>query len=198
MLIDLVRHGETQSAGVLLGRTDAPLSDRGLAQFARQTGALVIDAIVTSPRLRARVPAESLADARRVPLRVDADWAELDFGAWDGRALVDLNAEAATAAALAAIYRSPQAAAPPGGEDWAALQARVARAIDRLFQFGADSRVLVVTHAGPMRAALAAVCGIPFPNLWAFRVDHGTRITLRVGRDAGAALWGEIIEVTQL
>ena len=57
--------------------------------------------------------------------------------------------------------------------------------------------MLVITHAGPMRAALALACGIPFANLWAFKIDPGTRITLRAGRDPGAGLWGEIVEVVQ-
>jgi alpha-ribazole phosphatase len=38
---------------------------------------------------------------------------------------------------------------------------------------------------------------MPFTNLWSIRIDYGTRIALRVERDAGAGLWGEIIEVAQ-
>ena len=58
--------------------------------------------------------------------------------------------------------------------------------------------MLVVTHAGPMRAALALACGLPFANLWAFKIDPGTRITLRGRpRSTGGSLWGEIVEVVQ-
>lgn len=197
MLVDLLRHGETEIPGRLLGRTDAPLAQAGWERFARQTDGRHFDGIVASPRQRARLPAEALASARGLPIRIDEDWAELDFGDWDGRALGELNADAEIAAALKALYQSDACAGAPGGEGWPALGMRVERAIDRLFAFGADSHVLVSTHAGPMRAALARACGLSFSNVWAFRIGLGTRITLSLGRDAESGLWGEVIEVVQ-
>jgi alpha-ribazole phosphatase len=195
--IDLLRHGETETPGRLLGRTDPALSDKGWAQFARQTDGRQWGAIITSPRLRARAAAERLAGGSGTTLRVDDDWAEVDFGDWDGRTLEELRADAETAAALAALYTSPDAPGAPGGESWHALEARVSRAIDRLLAGTADDGVLVVTHAGPMRAALALACGMPFASLWAFKIDPGTRISLHAGRDEISGLWGEIVEVVQ-
>ena len=197
MRIDLLRHGETETPGRLLGRTDPALSEKGWAQFARQTDGRQWGAIVTSPRLRARAAAERLAGASETPLRVDDDWAEVDFGAWDGRTLDELRADAATADSLAALYSSPDAPSAPRGESWKTLTARVSRAIDRLLAGTADDGVLVVTHAGPMRAALALACGMPFACLWAFKIDPGTRISLHAGRDETSGLWGEIVEVAQ-
>ena len=196
-LIDLLRHGETETPGRLLGRTDPALSDKGWAQFARQTDGRQWGAIVTSPRLRTRAAAEWLAGASGTPLRVDDDWAEVDFGDWDGRTIDELHTDANTAAALAALYSSPDAPGAPAGESWLTLTARVSRAIDRLLAGAADDGVLVVTHAGPIRAALALVCGMPFASLWAFKIDPGTRISLHAGRDKDSGLWGEIIEVAQ-
>ncbi len=85
----------------------------------------------------------------------------------------------------------------PVARSWGDLKARVSGAIQRLFAEAAGARVLVITHAGPMRAALAVACGLPFANLWAFKIDPGTRITLAAGRDPGGSLWGEIVEVVQ-
>jgi alpha-ribazole phosphatase len=195
--IDLLRHGETETPGRLLGRTDPALSEKGWTQFARQTDGRRWGSIVTSPRLRTREAAERLAGASGTPLRVDDDWAEVDFGEWDGRTLGDLRADAATAGALAALYSSPDAPGAPGGESWHTLTARVSCAIGRLLAGTVDDGVLVVTHAGPMRAALALACGMPFANLWAFKIDPGTRISLHAGRDENSGLWGEIVEVAQ-
>jgi len=40
------------------------------------------------------------------------------------------------------------------------------------------------------------VCGLPVALCWALRIDHGTRLRLRVERgDAG--LWGELLELQQ-
>jgi alpha-ribazole phosphatase len=197
MLIDLMRHGETQTPGRLLGRTDPPLSEAGWRQMERQTAGRSWDAVVASPRQRAQASAARLAAERGRALRVDADWAELDFGTWDGRLVAEVRADPATADAFTAFYASPNADAPPGGESWGALMERVARALDRVLTEPAASTALVVTHAGPMRAALALTCAIPFANLWAFSIKPGTRITLRAGRDKTAGLWGEIVEVVQ-
>jgi alpha-ribazole phosphatase len=197
MLIDLMRHGETRTPGRLLGRTDPPLSEAGWRQLERQTAGRSWDVVVASPRQRAEAGGARVAAERGKPLHVDADWAELDFGVWDGRLLADVRADPATADAFTAFYASPDAAAPPGGESWSALIDRVARALDRLLADPAASTALVVTHAGPMRAALALTCAIPFANLWAFSIKPGTRITLRAGRDKTAGLWGEIVEVVQ-
>lgn len=196
-LIDLVRHGETETPGRLIGRTDPPLSEAGWRQIERQAAGRTWDLVVTSPRRRAQKAAMRLGAARGIQVRVDDDWAELDFGAWDGRVLADMQAEPATAAALAAFYASADAAGPPGGETWSDLKERVARAIDRVLAVPPGATVLVVTHAGPMRAAVALACAIPFANLWTFSIAPGTRISLRAGRDAQAGLWGEIVEVVQ-
>jgi len=197
MILHLVRHGETAASDRLIGRTDVALSDAGRGQLDRQALRLDFDALVTSPLQRTRLPAEQLAAARGTPLRVDADWAELDFGDWDGRLHAELRGDAVTGAALAAIYLSPDAAGAPGGESWRQLEARTARALRRLLDERPDGRALVSTHGGPIRAALALICAIPFANLWAFRIDPGTRVTLRAERDAAGNLWGEIIEVAQ-
>jgi alpha-ribazole phosphatase len=197
MLIDLVRHGETELPGRLLGRTDPPLTPVGLQQIARQTTGRAFDAIVASPRRRTLEPAERLAGEHGVPLRIDEDWAELDFGDWDGKESTELSAGQATADAFAALYRSPDAGGAPGGESWRALEARICRGLDRLFAAPTPQSALIITHAGPMRAALSLICGLPFSHLWTLRIDPGTRLTLRAGRDRDGRLWGEILEVVQ-
>lgn len=196
-LIDFIRHGETETPGRLLGRTDAPLSEAGWKQFERQTAGRNWATIITSPLCRARGPAERLAGARSLEVRIDDDWAELDFGIWDGRLIEELQDDPVAAQRLDGLYASPEAAAAPGGESWRALQARVARALDRLIGKVGPATALVVTHAGPMRAAIALACGIPFASLWALKIDPGTRVTMRAGRDLAGNMWGEIVEIVQ-
>ncbi len=197
MLIDLLRHGATETPGRLLGRTDPALSEDGWRQIERQTANRSWDLIIASPRQRARVSAERLAADRRLALRLDDDWAELDFGDWDGRLIAELRADLSTAEALDALYAAADAGGAPGGESWGDLIGRVSGAIQRILAETAGGRVLVITHAGPMRAALGLACGLPFANLWAFKIDPGTRITLAAGRDPGGSLWGELVEVVQ-
>jgi alpha-ribazole phosphatase len=195
-LIDLLRHGDTGRRGILLGRTDDPLSGAGWAQIERQIAGRSWSRAVASPLRRARDPAAKLAQERDLPLRIDADWAELDFGAWDGRPIAELRADPETAARLDEFYARRDAPAAPDGETWQALLTRIERALSRLLDDDAPS-TLVVTHAGPIRATLAVACGLPFASLWALRIDYGTRVTLRVERSPGSPIWGEIVEIVQ-
>jgi alpha-ribazole phosphatase len=197
MLIDLVRHGTTGRDGYLDGRTDHPLSAEGRTQFGSQTADRNWSTIVTSPLRRAREAAEGLAEARNLGLRIDQDWAELDFGVWDGRRKSELEAEPAIHAALAAFYRDPSTYAPSGGETWASFEMRIGRALRRLAHSAGPGPALVVTHAGPMRLALSLVCGLPLNSLWALRVGFGTRIRLNFEAVADDRFWGEIVEISQ-
>jgi alpha-ribazole phosphatase len=197
MLIDLLRHGTTGRDGYLDGRTDHILSAEGRAQFESQTAHRNWPTIVTSPLRRAREAAEGLAGSRNLGLRIDEDWAELDFGLWDGRRKSELEAEPAIHAALAAFYRDPSTHPPPDGESWASLEMRIGRALARLAHLASPGPVLVVTHAGPVRVALHQICGLPLDSLWALRIGFGTRIRLNFEVAADAQVWGEIVEISQ-
>ena len=196
MLIDLLRHGTTGRDGYLDGRTDHPLSADGRAQFESQTARRDWPTIVTSPLRRAREAAQLLAGSRNLGLRIDEDWAELDFGLWDGRKS-ELEEEPVIRAALAAFYRDPSTNPPPGGESWASFEMRIGRALTRLAHRARPGPVVVVTHAGPMRMALHQVCGLPLDRLWALRIGCGTRVCLNFEVAADARVWGEIVEISQ-
>ncbi|MFD0987046.1 histidine phosphatase family protein [Methyloligella solikamskensis] len=202
MLIDLIRHGATEPPGLLLGRTDPPLSPTGWRQFEAQTEGRTWPRIVSSPLLRAREAAESLAAKRGLAAHIDSNWAELDFGAWDGQPVSGLREDPAIAAQLDAFYSDEDAAPPEGGESWSALRTRVANALDELLETAPESddaapSALVVTHGGPIRTALALTCNLPFAHLWTLRIAYGTRISLRFGRTEDETMWGELIEIVQ-
>ena len=78
MLI-LVRHGEStgNASGLLLGRIDSPLTERGVGQ-ARSLAVAVAGAtrLVSSPLARARDTAEALGTG--LPVEIDDRWIEVD------------------------------------------------------------------------------------------------------------------------
>ena len=197
MRIDLLRHGTTGRDGFLDGRTDPPLSETGWQQFARQTQDGAWPLVVSSPRLRARSAAEDYARRAGCELRIDDDWAELDFGQWDGRLRTEIAVEPKEAALLDSFYADPAAFTAPGGEKWVGLQQRVAVALDRLQALPELAPVLVVTHGGAIRAALAQLLGWPLQSLWSLRIDPATRIRLEAGRSQDGTRWGEIVEIIQ-
>ncbi|MBW8369727.1 MAG: histidine phosphatase family protein [Thiobacillus sp.] len=162
LLLGFLRHGEVAGPPhVYRGRSDAPLTALGWKQMHAALVAMPRwGAVVSSPARRCLDFAREVAAERHIGCRVDADWHELDFGAWED--LRPDQAAARDADAHSAFVRDPRRSAPPGGETLAALDARVNAALSRLGET-ARTPTLVVTHAGAMRAVLASVLGLTDP-----------------------------------
>ncbi len=178
--IDLLRHGEAAGGACFRGRRDDPLTPRGEAQVAaavadlERWGGPPWAGVVTSPLRRCRRPAEALARVRGLPLTVDEDLRELDFGAWEGRRAEEI--QATDGARLAAFWDDPWRHPPPGGETLATIAARVATAWERLL--ACDAPLLVFTHGGVLRLLLAHVLDLPRAAFWHWRVDPAARLRL--------------------
>lgn len=163
MALILVRHGPPEGAeGLCYGITDLPPAP-GLADLAaRLAGELPGAArLVTSPLVRALRLAEALGRARGLAVEVDARLAEIDFGAWEGRPWDTIPRPEIDAWAADLMH-----ARPHGGESVAMLAARVGAALASAG--GGDT--LVVTHMGPIRAALARARR---PGAWQARLPFG-------------------------
>ncbi|HEY0382538.1 MAG TPA: histidine phosphatase family protein [Candidatus Elarobacter sp.] len=158
-----VRHGRTAwNAGKRFqGHTDVPLDDEGRAQ-ATALAALLrdqrVDAAVASDLARAAQTARIVLGARDVPLRLDPDWREMQFGDWEGLTWEQILA--ANPQLDPTNETSVRAYTPGGGETFDALAARVARAVERISgEVAGDGVALVATHAGPLHALLRVLLG---------------------------------------
>lgn len=169
--LHLLRHGAPEGAARLIGRTDALPTAEGTAACVAQAVDLRVDAVIGSGLARAQRPADAIAARLGLPVTVDRRWSELDFGAWDG-----LSTDAIDPAALGRFWADPDADPPPQGERWSALVARVGAAIAAL----PARDMLVVTHGGAMRAALAHLCGFGHREVWAFDLPYAALLSLRV------------------
>jgi len=172
-MLYLMRHGAPEREGRLLGRTDDPVTQAGILACAGRAAGLSFDRIVSSDLARASDCARAIADERRLTVRQDQRWRELDFGDWDGHAPSSIDP-----VPLARFYDDPDASPPPRGERSSALQARVAAALHDL----PDRPTLVMTHAGAIRAALATMCGFDRTQMWAFDLPYAALVSLRVWR----------------
>ncbi len=180
MLI-LIRHGEStgNAEGLLLGRIDSPLTDRGLEQ-ARSLAATVAGAtrLISSPLARARDTAEALATG--LPVEIDDRWIEVDYGEYDGRRLGDVPAE------VWRKWRSDTTYAPPGGESLAAAGARVRGACAELFAdpdgpARGDGTVVVVSHVSPIKAAACWSLGMGDEGAWRLYLANASVTRIRWG-----------------
>lgn len=169
--LHLLRHGEPEMTGRLLGRTDCPSTAAGIAACTAQVEGLAIEGLVTSDLCRAAAAADAIGARAGITPRVDRRWRELDFGAWDGLATYEIPA-----APLAAFWDDPDANPPPQGEPWSALVGRIATAITEL----PPRPTLIVTHGGAMRAAVAGLCGLDHRQCWALDLPYAVLLTLQV------------------
>jgi ribonuclease H / adenosylcobalamin/alpha-ribazole phosphatase len=154
----LLRHGRTEHTPErrYSGRNDLPLSLTGRAEAeaaAVRAGELGIDAVVASPLRRARETAEIVAAALGLPVEVDDDLAELDFGDLEGLTLDEALAKHPLATRR---FMADVTAAAPGGESVEQVSTRVARARRRILEGHAGRTVLVVSHVTPIKLLLAA------------------------------------------
>lgn len=170
-ILHLLRHGEPEGAGRLIGATDALSTAAGIAACLEQACDLGIEALVASDLSRARLAGEAIAEKTGVSLAIDPRWRELDFGQWDGLAPGEVDN-----AALARFWDDPDGCAPPDGERWSDLVRRVSAGLHNL----AARPTLVVTHGGAMRAALAVLCGFDMRQTWAVDLPYASLLSLRV------------------
>jgi len=150
----LARHGETDwnAEGRVQGHTDRPLNEAGVAQglaLADELSGERLDAVYASDLTRALDTARAVAEPRGLSVIPVPDLRERNFGTWEG--LLDTEI----------LQRFPQAKTGPWGDDETQeqLAERVMAALFRIAENHPDGQVLVVSHGGPLRAALRR-CGI--------------------------------------
>jgi len=156
-----VRHGRTPTTGdVLPGRASGlRLSNDGRAQAAavaeRIAALATVDAVYTSPLERARETAAPIAKALGLRVAVDKGLLECDFGEWTGRKLKELS----KLPEWRTVQRYPTGFRFPGGESFAEMQSRMASTVTRLRVTHAGRAVVLVSHADPIKAAVADALG---------------------------------------
>jgi len=163
----LIRHGEVEGAasGKLLGRTDTPLSERGIDQAVKLAEILStaqLSAVYCSDLQRARVTAEIIAKRRDVKVQESSAWREIDMGKWDGRTMDSLHKEAPQL--VARLFDDPASFEYPGGESFACFTGRVMNALDQLLMKHRNGEVVLVAHGGVCRTIIGSALGIPAKN----------------------------------
>jgi len=183
----LIRHPAVDvEPGVCYGRSDVPLAgsaDNGaqaLCAHLAALGAPLPEQLWTSPLARCASVAERLALAFDVPLRRDAGWQEMDFGAWELQRWDDIERAALDAWAADLMH-----ACAHGGESVARFAERVARVADAVGQVDAPQWAL--THAGVIRAFASHVLRVPLDTLLARPVPRGGVVWLRT--EPGTRTW---------
>jgi broad specificity phosphatase PhoE len=177
--IDLLRHGDTAQRSYR-GQLDDPLSPLGWSQLRAGTAEGEWDVVVSSTLQRCAAFAREFAQARGLPLRLDARLAEYHFGDWQGvpiETLAERHAEA-----LERFWADPVAHPPPGAEPFEAFRARLVAALDEVAA-QEPARVLVVTHGGAIRLLRCMAEGRGFGDMAGIDVPHASLYRLAWRRE---------------
>lgn len=146
----LIRHGRTHlnAEGVLRGHLDVPLDDQGRHQAQRlghAFSAIKVQAVITSPLLRAWETAERIAATTRAPFTIERCLIDRDYRGWAGH----------PESTLRELYGSIDTA--PDIEGLATFTGRIVAAVDDLTKRFNGQRLVVVAHDAVNRHLLASL-----------------------------------------
>ena len=160
-LVLLVRHGQTTTTGTMLpGRAAGlHLAERGIAQAdaaAARIGARGgVTAVYASPLERTRETAAPIARALGLRTKTAKGLIECEFGQWTGRKLSEL----AKLPEWRIVQTAPSTFRFPGGESFTEMQTRICTQIDRLVAVHPGETIVCVSHADPIKSAVAQAVG---------------------------------------
>jgi probable phosphoglycerate mutase len=180
-LVDFLRHGEPVGGRRYRGDgVDDPLSEKGWQQMWAAVGDPVPwQRVVSSPLQRCHAFALALAERHRLPLRVEQRFREVGQGAWEGLSPDQIRQRDPDA--YADFHHDPCRNRPPGAEPLDAFGQRVAGALEELFSACPGEHVLVVAHAGVIRAALGYVLQSDPVAWYRTRIDNAALTRFRRG-----------------
>jgi alpha-ribazole phosphatase/probable phosphoglycerate mutase len=157
----LIRHGETDLAGLFCGHSDPPLNGAGRLQVQHAADLLADtppDVIYSSDLQRATQTAQMIAQRFGLSLIVRPGLREICFGDWEGLSWAKIEDQYPTQAKLW-IEQYP-AGSIPSGEAFEMFQLRVRTELEFLLEQAENRAVVAVTHGGFIRTALTDVYGL--------------------------------------
>jgi probable phosphoglycerate mutase len=157
----LARHAVTAQTGPLLsGRAPGiDLSDRGREQaeaLGKRLAVIPVNAVYASPIERTTQTAQAVAGHHGLPVLALPGVIEADYGEWTGGKLSEL----AKTDLWKVVQRAPSRARFPGGESLAEMQLRMVSALEAVVADHPGEIVVVVSHADPIKAAIAHYTGV--------------------------------------
>lgn len=190
----LVRHGENDyvKKGRLAGRLPGVhLNEKGRSQAKILAEAMVrkmveapVRAVYSSPLERTMETAEPIAEALGHEVIPRVGLIETDYGEWQNKTLKGLR----RLKLWRVVQHTPSMSRFPGGESFAEAQHRICQEIETLCQQHEQKDVIVcVTHADPIKLAVAFYIGMPLDTFQRLSVAPASLTALHIG-ETGCSL----------
>ncbi|QEK11806.1 alpha-ribazole phosphatase [Crassaminicella thermophila] len=173
--IILVRHGETENNcdGLYCGWNDIFLTEKGLMQAKKVSEKLKeenFDYIISSDLDRTMKTAEIINQYHHVEIILESNIREMNFGLWEGLSYKEIK------------EKYPKEVkewendwidyVTPNGESVKQMYERVTKAIDKIIHKNKRGNILIVAHAGSIRAILAYLIGRGMKDYWKYKIDN--------------------------
>jgi probable phosphoglycerate mutase len=185
----LVRHAVTAQTGPLLsGRQPGiDLSDTGRDQAAAvgvRLAPLPVRAVYASPIERTTQTAEHIASHHGLAVIPLTGVLEADYGDWTGGTIAEL----AKTELWKTVQRAPSRARFPNGESIAQMQVRMVSALEAVVTEHRGETVVVVSHADPIKAAIAHYSGLHLDQFQRLVVSPASVTAFDLGPHGAALL----------
>ena len=179
--IHLIRHGLTEANinGKYIGETDVELSDEGIKRLHKLKDNFSYpkaDKVFSSPLIRCQHTAKILYPDSEI--LIEKDFAECNFGEWEGKSAQDLKNNEKFAKWL----NNSVEVTPKGGESLKNFTHRVLVAFEKIVENAIKSGykdTVIVTHGGVIRTILVAY-GIPRAKFYDWVVNNGCGYSIRI------------------
>jgi len=171
----LVRHGETlwNREAKYQGQSDVPLTDTGRDQAKKLSGRLrnkKIDVAYASDLERTIETANIILDSRDIEVVSTAEIREIHFGIWEGHTYDEIIDK--WGIEFEKWQRDPFHISPPKGETFLQLCGRISNFLKKAAKKHPEDNILVVSHAGPIRAILLVLLNLDYERFWKFKISN--------------------------
>ncbi len=201
--IYLMRHGEIATPGILAGKTDVTLSEFGRRQLWQSAESLsAIQQCISSPLQRCALWAKEFADKNELPLQIEPNIQEMNFGDWDGKPYQSLWESKSNpddpkneSINIGDFWQNPWQITPPNGESMQAFSERVDSWWQHFALSNQQGNTLVVAHGGVIKYLVAKFMGIPINNgnyLGNINIGYASVIKLSLFIDEHDKVWTRV------
>jgi len=176
----LIRHATNDWVGKrIAGWTPGvSLNEEGQRQAAQLSGWLEpvpLEAIYSSPLERALETAEPIASSHGLDIEIRDSIGESRYGELDGKRIEEIFKSELWEQWL----RHPSRTRFPGAETTYEVQVRVVAALEQILQDHPEGNIAVVSHADPVRVAVAHFIGLPLDLVGRLWVSPASVTTMR-------------------
>jgi broad specificity phosphatase PhoE len=170
----LIRHGETEwnVAEVFRGRIDVGLNHAGIRQaelLAQYLRKYRIDAIYSSPLLRALRTAESIARHHALEINSEPGLIDFNYGQWQGLSHQEVKAKYRELYDLWAHH--PEKVRMPDGESLDDVRNRATAVIQKVTA-RYEGNVVLISHRVVNKVLICALLGLDDSHFWNVRQDN--------------------------